>query len=139
MQFVGLYWWMKRGPNADNDLPVIRFNRYENIIIAFGILLCAGINGYIMTKTDASFPYIDALTTWMSIFAQVLMIKKVLESWVIWIAMDAIAIPVYFAKELYVVSGLYVVFFILATMGLIAWYRDWKQNDDRRKFNESYI
>ena len=23
LQFVGWYWWMKKGPNANNDLPVV--------------------------------------------------------------------------------------------------------------------
>lgn len=96
--------------------------------IILAIITLAAINGWLMTtKTDASFPYADALTTWMSVFAQILMIRKYWQSWVLWVSMDLIAIGIYLQKELYVTSGLYVVFLVLATMGGIKWYRDWKR------------
>lgn len=94
------------------------------IIAIFGLTVANG--GGMATWTDASFPYADAFTTWMSVFAQILMIRKYWESWVLWIVMDIFAIYIYFAKGLFVVSGLYVVFLILATIGLVKWYRDWK-------------
>ncbi len=127
MQALGWYWWMKKGPNANNDLAVrsLEWQWLSLGLVVMGYI--AWFNGYIMANyTDASFPYVDALTTWMSIFAQIWMIKKILESWVLWITMDIIAIYVYYAKELYVVSGLYAIFLVLATMGLITWYRSWK-------------
>ncbi|MEM7218262.1 MAG: nicotinamide riboside transporter PnuC [Pseudomonadota bacterium] len=79
---------------------------------------------YMATRTDASFPYADALTTTMSIGASVLMLKKILENWFLWIAMDVMAIPVYFLKGLYVTAGLYVVFLVLAVIGLLRWRAD---------------
>lgn len=128
MQALGWYWWMSKGPTADNDLPVRSLNwRWLSLgLVVMGFV--AWLNGFIMANyTDASFPYVDALTTWMSIFAQIWMVKKILESWALWVAMDAIAIYVYYAKELYVVSGLYAVFFVLASMGFVAWYKSWRQ------------
>lgn len=123
-QVFGWYWWMKCGPKANDDLPVTTVKIETRWKIIIGILLVSAINGYLMfTYTDASFPYIDALTTWMSIAAQILMIKKIWESWILWISMDIIAIFVYAAKGLAVTSGLYVVFLFLAIMGGIAWYR----------------
>ena len=123
-QAMGYYWWMKRGPKANDDLPVTTIMTETRWMIIGGIILASAINGYLMaTYTDASFPYVDALTTWMSIAAQILMIKKIWESWVLWVSMDIIAIGVYAAKGLVVTSGLYGVFLVLATMGGIAWYK----------------
>jgi|TARA_R110000851_G_scaffold41409_1_gene103944 nicotinamide mononucleotide transporter len=128
VQFLGWYWWMKKGPNASDDLPVESMNTSTLVLIVLNILVMAGLTGMYMSNfTDASFPYIDALTTWMSIAAQILMIKKFVESWYLWVAMDIIAIGVYFAKGLVVVSGLYVVFLVLATMGGIAWYKAYQE------------
>ena len=126
VQFLGWYWWMKKGPNANNDLPVMRMKLSTNALMVLGILIISGSWGYLMAQTDASFPYVDSLTTWMSVVAQVLMIKKIWESWVLWVTMDIIAIYVYFAKGMVVVSGLYGLFLVLATMGGIAWYRSWR-------------
>jgi nicotinamide mononucleotide transporter len=124
MQYIGYYWWTEKGPRRNDDLPVMSLTGKTNILIISAILAITGINGYLMsTYTDASFPYADALTTWMSVFAQIMMINKIVESWALWVVMDAIAIYIYAAKGLLVVSGLYGLFFILATMGGIAWYK----------------
>ncbi|MFT5348848.1 MAG: nicotinamide mononucleotide transporter [Bacteroidia bacterium] len=127
MQVLGWYWWMKRGPNHSNDLPVVSLKARTSILIVFSIIAITALNGFLMANyTDASFPYADALTTWMSIFAQILMIRKVVESWALWVVMDFIAIFIYAAKGLIVVSGLYGLFLVLATMGGIAWYKSLK-------------
>ena len=77
-----------------------------------------------MTRfTDASLPYPDAFTTVMSLVATWLMAKKKLDSWLFWIAVDVIAIGVYYYKELYLTCGLYSVFLILATIGYFTWQR----------------
>jgi len=133
VQAIGYYWWMKKGPGANNDLPVARLKPTTIVagLVAM-LILSAATAAYTSTLEGVSFPYIDGLTTWMSIFAQVLMIKKIFESWVLWVSMDAIAIFVYFAKGMVVVSGLYVLFFVLATMGGIAWYKSWKEQENVR-------
>jgi nicotinamide mononucleotide transporter PnuC len=94
-------------------------------LTAIGLL--TGLNGYAMAAwTDASFPFADAWTTWMSVFAQILMIRKYWQSWAFWVVTDVGAIYIYFAKGLYVVSGLYVLFLLIASFGLVKWYRDYK-------------
>lgn len=132
LQVVGYFMWKygdtlgQHDPGRSIDsmrITVLDAPRWA--LIAVAILLSAGCLGaYMAAYTAASFPYADALTTTMSIAASVLMLRKILENWVIWIAMDLIAIPIYFMKSLYVTSGLYVVFLCLATYGLVAWLRD---------------
>ena len=63
----------------------------------------------------------------MSVFAQILMIRKYVESWALWVAVDIISVPIYFIKGIVVWSGIYAIFLVLATMGGIAWYRTWKK------------
>jgi nicotinamide mononucleotide transporter len=46
---------------------------------------------------------------------------KFIENWYLWIIADVIYIPLYFVKELYFTSLLYVVFMSLCVMGLIHW------------------
>lgn len=128
IQALGWYWWMKKGPSAKDDLPVESMKPTTFGVLCLLIVSVALANGVIMqTYTDASFPYIDALTTWMSVVAQILMIRKFVQSWYLWVAMDIIAIGVYAAKGLVVVSGLYAVFLVIAVFGGIAWYRSYKE------------
>jgi nicotinamide mononucleotide transporter len=133
MQVWGFYTWRSMAEQASDKSVTKTFgpdgvsNTFVWGMVIISIIGLTVINGALMaTYTDASFPYADAFTTWMSVFAQVLMIRKFWESWVLWIVMDVVAIGIYFAKGLFVVSGLYFVFLILATIGLIKWYNDWK-------------
>ena len=131
LQIVGYFMW-KYGRTlgtesfeAPDSMKVVSLGWSGRSLWAAVILIAAAILGYFMaTNTDASFPYADALTTTMSIVASILMLKKIFENWIVWIAMDLIAIPIYYQKELYVTSGLYVIFLCLASYGAYTWYKD---------------
>ncbi len=74
-------------------------------------------------KTDASLPYPDALITTMSLAAQWLQARKKLESWVLWVSVDALALYVYAMKGLWPTTALYAVFLGMASFGLLTWKR----------------
>jgi nicotinamide mononucleotide transporter len=77
----------------------------------------------------ASYPYLDALTTVMSLVAMWLMARKHTESWVYWIVVDAIGIWLYFVKDVRFVSLLYVVLLGMAVKGLVEWSRAGRRAD----------
>ena len=135
LQIVGFVMW-KYGRTLGDDNPATANDSMQVVwlrpiywpLIAVLILSAtAALGTYMANTTDASFPYADALTTTMSIAASILMLKKIIENWVLWIVMDLIAIPIYFLKELYVTSGLYVIFLGLAVKGLMAWRSDYRR------------
>lgn len=127
MQIWGFFHWRKIANSTDNTQVTLSLSGYAIMILLPLLGILTGINGYLMaTYTDASFAYADAWTTWMSVFAQILMIRKYWQSWVLWIVMDIGAIFIYAAKGLVVTAGLYGVFLILASYGLYIWYRDWR-------------
>ncbi len=71
----------------------------------------------------ASFPYLDALTTVMSLVAMWLMVRKRTESWVYWIVVDVIGIGLYYVKAVKFVALLYVLLLAMALRGLVSWVR----------------
>jgi nicotinamide mononucleotide transporter len=81
--------------------------------------------------TDAAVPYGDAFTTVASLVAQWLMARKRLESWLFWIAVDGVAIGIYWYKSLYLTSGLYAVFLILASLGWLEWRKSLGSREGR--------
>ena len=127
LQFYGWWAWLHGGkegmPLEIRQLPLT------------GVLLWAGVGfsgilglGYMMnTWTDASLPYWDAATTVLSLIAQYLLARKILENWVVWISVDVLCIGIYSYKGLYVTTGLYSIFLVLAIAGLIAWVRTLKK------------
>lgn len=134
LQIVGFLFW-KYGRTLGADSPSAQSDSMQVALLpkSFWPVLLVGVIGsawllgrYMNANTDASFPYADALTTTMSIAASILMLKKILENWILWILMDLIAIPVYYLKGLYVTSGLYVIFLGLAVVGLVRWLSDYQ-------------
>ncbi len=75
------------------------------------------------TFTDAAAPVLDAGVAGMSIAAQILQSLRRFEAWILWVAVDILAIGLYASRGLIVTGGLYALFLILAVAGLIAWYR----------------
>jgi len=71
--------------------------------------------------TDAAFPWWDASVAILSVAAQILMSRRLLENWVLWIAVDVLAIGLYAAKGLQATAWLYAIFLVLAIWGLIDW------------------
>lgn len=71
----------------------------------------------------AAYPYLDALTTIMSLTAMWLMVRKHIESWIYWIVVDVIGIGLYFSKDVIFISLLYVILLVMAIKGLIDWSR----------------
>ena len=123
----GWYYWVHAGPKKE-DLPVARIK--PRLAAIWLSVICVGTAalGYFMANhTDASYPYWDAAIAMMSLVAQYLLAKKVLECWLIWIVVDVIAIGVYFAKDLHLTSALYLVFLIMATTGFFAWAKTYRK------------
>jgi len=128
MQVWGYMKWQELSQQSNNQSITLSLRNDTVIYIVLAIAGLTLINGYLMsTYTIASFAYADAWTTWMSVFAQVLMIRKYWQAWLLWVIMDIGAIYIYFAKGLFMTSGLYAVFLVLASVGLYRWYRSHTQ------------
>ena len=76
--------------------------------------------------TDSDVPYWDSFTTASAFVGMWLMAKKKVENWYFWLLTDLVSIPLYFYKGLVLTSFQYLVFTILATMGLFAWIKSAK-------------
>jgi nicotinamide mononucleotide transporter len=123
---VNLYgWWAWLA--ARDEEGAIRVRRMDNrarfVWIAATALAAAGWGTLMARFTDASLPYWDAAIAAMSIAAQILLARRFLENWVLWIAVNILSVGVYSVKELHLTAGLYLVFLALAFWGLQSWAR----------------
>jgi nicotinamide mononucleotide transporter len=73
--------------------------------------------------TDAAAPWWDAGVAITSVIAQLLLSRRYLENWVLWIAVDIVAVPLFAVRGLWFTSGVYVVLLALSIWGLIDWHR----------------
>jgi nicotinamide mononucleotide transporter len=123
MQVYGWYHWL-HGGRERSELCVSLLSVPALLVwILIGAIATVPWGYSMATYTDAAAPYADAFIAAGSLIAQWLMARKKLESWYFWIAIDIVSIVVYLYKELFITTGLYSIFLILAVLGYFQWRR----------------
>ena len=125
LSLIGWYMWLHGGEHR-TALRVSRVGATEaRIVVAAGAALTI-ILWMTLRHVGGSASFFDALTTSISLCAQWMLNRKYVESWYAWIIADVIYVPLYAYKELYLTAGLYAVFLVMATMGLLHWRATWR-------------
>jgi nicotinamide mononucleotide transporter len=118
--FLGWYWWLRGGKNK-TELPISRASFARLAVLAASVAAGTwGLTLYLRSINDAA-PFLDALTTTLSLAAQFLLTRKHIENWLVWITADVIYIGLYAYKSLYLTSILYIIFLTMCVIGLRAW------------------
>jgi len=73
-------------------------------------------------------PYLDTFTTGAAFAAMWMMANKKLESWVLWILVNIVSVPLYFVKGFGFTGIQYFVFLVLAFLGYNAWRNSLKNS-----------
>jgi len=126
MNIYGWYYWSHKPANEQKTLVVL-ITRKEIILSIIGVLVFTYILGSILKYTPASYPYIDSFCAACSLIAQVLLARKVLENWLIWVFVDIIYVGVYIFKALDLTALMYAIYVAIALMGYIDWKKDYKK------------
>lgn len=118
-------WWAwLHGSKKHGALEVsLASNRARIVLVAIGAV--AGVLlGYTLSRlTDASLPFMDSMLTSFSIVAQWMQTRKLLEAWLVWLAVDVFYVGMFLYKGLNPTAGLYAVFLCLAVLGFVEWRR----------------
>ncbi len=120
MAIIGFFFW-KESPNKKQlDINELSISKHL-LILFFGIVLTL-ILGYILTiYTQAKLPLLDSFTTVFSIIATFMVIKKILENWLYFIAIDLVSIYLYNSRDLQQTAMLFVLYTIIAFIGYYNW------------------
>ncbi|MGN0863130.1 MAG: nicotinamide riboside transporter PnuC [Stenotrophomonas koreensis] len=120
----GFGWWQWRRGDHGAPLPITRLDR--RLLWALPPLALLGSLGYgamLHRLTDAWLPYVDSAVLVFSVVAQLLMMRRKLESWAFWLLVNTIAVPLYASRGLHLTAMLYAVFWINAWVALWHWRR----------------
>jgi len=85
--------------------------------------------GYFFTNySNADLPYFDATTTIFSFVATFMATRKIIQNWILWIAIDLASIVLYGYKGLYLLAALMFVYSLIAVYGYHEWNKRYAKN-----------
>ena len=87
--------WIAWKKNVDSDTNTVYKKRMTiPQDIALLIISIAGVLGYsyVLKFLGGNLPIVDSMSTVLSVIAQILMIKRFMEQWIIWIAVDVVSV-----------------------------------------------
>jgi nicotinamide mononucleotide transporter len=118
---VGLYNW-RYGGIEQSKLRISEHPLRRHLtVIAASIVLSLPVSYLLMTYSDASFGFLDVLTTILSLYATWLLIYKVLSNWLYWIVIDAVYVYLFIKTGGTLIALLYAVYFVVAIYGYVVW------------------
>ena len=121
---IGIYGWYQwlYGSKEKSELRIISFSFLKTLyLVLIGCLLWVPF-GFVAHRYSAQvMPYLDAFITAFSIVATWMTAKKIIENWLFWIIIDALAILLYAYRGFYLIALLYIIYTILAFVGYIQW------------------
>lgn len=127
LSVYGWYEWLYGG-KGHTELRVSRASiRTWVAAVVAGAAFWLALSTFTSRLSGVSLPYLDAGLTTVSLVAQWMMTRKVLENWVLWIIADIVYVPMFIYKGLCLTAALYGIFLVLAVMGLVQWYRSWRE------------
>jgi nicotinamide mononucleotide transporter len=131
LNVYGLANWLRSRREA-GEVVVTTLSGRERALWIAGTLAASLAWGWVMMRfTDAAAPIWDALIAGLSVSAQLLLARRCLENWALWIAVDLIAIPLYWSRGLGPTALLYMLFLGLAVAGLVGWWRAYQRGATR--------
>jgi nicotinamide mononucleotide transporter len=135
--FWGWYSWKAYQKNKHVGTISVTINsRKENALWVIGIIVATILLSLLLANIHLLLPKLfpvpaslvipDAATTIMSFAATILMIRRRVESWILWVIVDVVAIGLYWYKGVPFITLLYVAFLGIAIAGLVNWYKAYK-------------
>lgn len=137
---LGFWYWKfpkNEEKNKNNELIISKLNPRNFLIYSLLALLFTGLFGTFsqhlhqifprLFSLPSAFPFVDSFTTIMSIYATFLLMRKKVEAWWIWLAVDILSTYMYYIKEVKLYAFLYLIFCLIAAQGAWSWTKQYQQ------------
>lgn len=117
-------WWQwLRGTDASGAVLTVRtLSGRQRLQVAALTLAAWPLLGLLLQRfTDSDVPYLDALPTVGSLAGQLLLARKFVDNWAVWLAVNVVSVGLFAVKALWLTVLLYAIFAVLSVLGWRAW------------------
>jgi nicotinamide mononucleotide transporter len=120
----GWWQWLRGHDQGGEPLVVHRLSargRWSALVAL--VLLWPAIALALQRFTDSQVAWFDALPTAGSIVGQVMLGRKLVENWPVWVAVNLVSVALFASKGLWLTVLLYALFAVMAVVGWRVWAR----------------
>lgn len=127
--FTAFYgWWFWFAKKKEKEKPIVSIETRHWVIVIIVVVLLTLILGYLLAKyTPSNVPYEDGFCTAVSLVAQIMLTRKILENWILWILVDICYVPLLIYKNLNIYALLYAILVVIAVKGYIDWKKTYRE------------
>ena len=126
ISIYGWYQWKHpQNQHKEKERPIIRLN-FKNTMIYLILFIGLWLLLFLFFKffTNDSSAVWDSVVTALSLVASLMLAKKFIEQWLVWILADSIALVLYFFKQLYPTVIFYLILVVMAIIGFKQWKKE---------------
>jgi nicotinamide mononucleotide transporter len=119
-------WWQWLRGTADNGQALqVRSlsSRGRTLAMAATLMAWPALALLLDHTTDSDVPWFDALPTAASITGQLLLGRKFVDNWPVWLLVNVVSVALFAYKGLWLTALLYALFALLSVAGWRAWQR----------------
>lgn len=116
---IGFLLWDKNKTNDEVKTETMGFNDYAILVIFTPLLIC-GVSLFVVDANSEQ-PFLDTLTTVIGIIAQIMLIFRFREQWVLWFILDVLCIVLWAIDGNWCLSMQYVFWAVNCIYGFYSW------------------
>ncbi|MEE0959952.1 MAG: nicotinamide riboside transporter PnuC [Lachnospiraceae bacterium] len=129
---IGWFVWMRHVDKESNEVYKERMTVKQDIIVTLISIIGIFAYSYILKLLGGNLPLVDSMSTVLSIVAQILMIKRYTEQWIVWIVVDVVSVIMWIAAlfgegQSIAVLMMWAVYLANAIIMFVKWYKESKK------------
>lgn len=92
MEFYGFYVWNKHMDNDTHEVKKRQMKASGKMIMILAVVLGTVGYGLALRSLGGALPFVDALSTVVSVVAMIVSVKMYMEQWILWIIVDVVSV-----------------------------------------------
>ena len=130
LTLYGWYQW-KYGGNNNSVLSTTSLDSKLTLqLLAIAVMGISALFYALSHYTNSQIPFLDASTTILSLIAQWMLCKKIIQCWALWFLVDAVYSGIYFYKGIPAHGVLNIVYLSMAVVGYLSWKKQFSIDFD---------
>lgn len=129
MQFYGIYVWSQHMNEETHEVEKKEMQPGRKVLLGIIVLAATVTYGFILQTLGGALPYVDALSTVVSVVAMIISIQMYAEQWILWIVVDVVTVVMWvfaFMQKSDSIATLlmWVVYLVNAFVMYVKWMRE---------------